>query len=363
MFNNSLKKLWGFHPMQEGYFNALHEVNPQLLPARITFSSHDLYKILILNTHTERSAKVRGHFYHNGDELPVVGDWVAIELVPGDHQHLPIEATLPRVTSLKRPSSMLGHQTLLANVDYIGLVTSFNQDLNERRLERGLVMIEDSGAKPIVIINKNDLLDEDSAKKILKDLTTRFGDVPILSCSARTGGGIREVAKLFREGQSVSFLGMSGVGKSSLINALIGEDYLLTKEIRIDDSRGRHTTTHRELFLTKAGFWLLDTPGLRAFSFLGEKEALEHSFDDITSLVTECRFKNCSHSQEPGCKVNEALHVGELSTDRWENYLKLKREMEFHNNKRDKAYNSMRKKEWAKRSAALRQRLKEKGRK
>lgn len=367
MFNDSLKKLWGFHPMQEAYFNMLKENNPKLVPARITFSSHDQYKILILgsdlNTNNEHFAKVRGHFYHSGEELPVVGDWVAVELIPGDHQSLPIEAALPRLSGLKRSSAQRGYQTLVANIDFIGLVTSFNQDLNERRLERGLAMIEQSGARPVIIVNKNDLLDETTAQKSLNDLSERFGDIPIVSCSAHSGRGLSEVTKLFNKGQSVVFLGMSGVGKSSLVNAILGEQHLLTKDIREEDSRGRHTTTHRELFLTKAGFWLIDSPGIRAFSFSGDEETLERSFDDIASLMSACRFKDCTHSQEPGCKINEALSAGELDADRWNNFLKIKREMEFHHNKSDKAYHSAKKKEWAKRSVDLRQRLKEKGRK
>src|SRR5688572_18378538 len=134
MFDDSLKKLWGFHPMQEAYFNMLKDVNPLLVPARITFSSHDHYEVLILGVNKERHAKVRGNFYHQGEDLPAVGDWVAVELDMGDHQFLPIEAVLPRITSLKRKDDQRGYQVLVSNVDYIGLVTSFNQDLNERRL-------------------------------------------------------------------------------------------------------------------------------------------------------------------------------------------------------------------------------------
>ncbi len=362
MFSDSLKKLWGFHPMQDAYFHALREENPSLVPARITFTSHDQYKTLVLASKEERSAKVRGHFYHGGSELPVVGDWVAIEWSSGDHQSLPIEAVLPRFSELRRVDNRRGYQTLVANVDFIGLVTSFNQDLNERRLERGLAMIEESRAKPIIIINKNDLIDEPSANQQLQVLSDRFKNVMIVSCSAQSKNGIDRVTALLGDGQSVAFLGMSGVGKSSLINVILDEDHLQTKEIRLEDSRGRHTTTHRELLLTKHGFWIIDNPGIREFSFGGEEDSLNRTFEDVSLLMLSCRFSDCAHDGEPGCKISEALETGELSTDRWENYLKIIREMDFQANKGNKAYHSQKRKVWAKRSMDLRQRLKTKER-
>ncbi len=363
MFNDNTKRLWGFHPMQEAFFNTLKEDNLKLVPARVIFTSHDQYRTLILGLNEEVGAKVRGHFYHEGEELPVVGDWVAIEFSAGDHQSLPIEAILPRVSSLRRQDLQRGYQTLVANVDFICLVTSFNQDLNERRLERGLVMIEESGAKPLIIINKSDLIQRDVAEEVLKTLSERFGNVTVVSCSAHSGQGINEITNLFAQGQSVAFLGMSGVGKSTLINAILGEEQLQTKEIRLEDGKGRHTTTHRELFLAKKGFWIIDNPGIREFSCWGEELNLQHTFDDVASITSSCRFADCSHRGEPGCRVMEALESGELSYDRWENFLKIKREMDFHNNKNNKAYQSFKRKSYAKRSMALRQRIKEKGRK
>ncbi len=363
MFNESQKKLWGFHPMQDAFFNSLREENPKIVPARITFSSHDQYKVLILGQDEEKFAKVRGSFYFEDKDRPVVGDWVTIEITPGEHEHLPIEHILPRISCLKRQDEQRGFQALVANVDFIALVTSFNQDLNERRLERGLVMIEESKATPVIIVNKSDLVDEKIIRENLEKLRQRFPDTKIFACSAQTQHGINEITNLFTEGQSITFLGMSGVGKSSLINAILGHEALTTQEIRTEDARGRHTTTHRELFRASKGFWIIDNPGIREFSSWGDDSALNKTFDDIATLMSSCRFGDCTHQQEPGCKVNEALSDGLLSADRWENYQKIKREMEFHANKHNKAFHSQKRKEFAKRNTELRQILKEKGKK
>lgn len=362
MFNDSLKRLWGLHPMQEAYFDTLRELNNLLVPARIIFSSHDQYKVLILGMYEEKHARARGHLYHQGEELPAVGDWVAIELSPGDHQFLPIESTLPRISELKRSDGQRGYQTLIANIDYIGLVTSFNQDLNLRRLERGLAMVNESKATPLIIVNKSDLLEKPLADERLKELSQRFRGVAVITCSAQNGQGIAQIKDLFEEGTSVAFLGMSGVGKSTLINAILGTDQLTTNEIRTSDSRGRHTTTHREIFLTEQGFWIIDNPGIREFSFYGEESDLENTFEDVASIMTSCRFGNCSHSGESGCRIAQAIETGELSADRWENFLKIKREMAFQANKNNKSYHSMKRKEYAKRSMDLRKILKSKGR-
>lgn len=317
------------HPMQEAYLSTLREQSPQLIPARVIFTSHESYTVLIPSLKKERTAKLRGHFYHEGEELPVVGDWVAVELTEGDHEFLRIEATLPRTTSLRRFDASRGHQTLVANVDYVCLVTSFNEDFNERRLERGLAMINEGKATPIIILNKGDLIDKEAADKYLQDLTSRFPHVKVMTSAAKKGVGVEEIRSLFKPNQSITFLGMSGVGKSTLINALLGSNELDTGGIREDDARGRHTTTHREMFLTKDGYWVIDNPGIREFSFHGDDSTLETTFDDVADLVSRCRFGNCSHEVEPGCKVKEALASGELSKERWGNYSKMKKEIAY----------------------------------
>ncbi len=315
--------------MQEAYFASLKAENPNLAIARVIFSSHDHYRVLLFKTKTEMLAKARGHLLHNKDELPAIGDLVCVELSTTDHDFVPIESLLPRTSSLKRQDARGKQEVLVANVDFVGLVTSFNQDLNERRLERGLTMVYESGAKPFVVVNKSDLVTPEIAEQRISELTSRFPDTPVISCSVRNKQGVEKVSVFFKPGMSVAFLGMSGVGKSSLINLLIGEDRTVTSEIREDDSRGRHTTTHREVFLTNTGYWIIDNPGIREFSFAGDDEALDTTFDDILGFAAKCRFGNCSHTNEPKCGVKDALVSGELSKDRWENYSKMKREHDY----------------------------------
>ncbi|MBL7544077.1 MAG: ribosome small subunit-dependent GTPase A [Bdellovibrionaceae bacterium] len=355
MYTEQMKSSWGFHPMQEAFYNSLRASNPNLFPARVIFSSHEQFKVMILGQQGQVFARVRGHFYHQGQDLPVVGDWVALEMIEGDNQFLPIESVLPRRSCLRRHDDVGGVQSLIANIDFIGLVTSFNDDFNVRRLERGLSMIEDSGAKPIIIVNKCDLMSQNEIHRRLSELQQRIQDVPIVACSAQQNQGVGEIARRLVPGQSVAFLGMSGVGKSTLVNALLEADKMKTQEIRDDDSRGRHTTTHRELILSHHGFWLMDTPGIRSFSFGGDEDSLDESFDDIAKLMSGCRFSDCSHGGEPGCLVGEALGNGDLLQDRWESYLKMKREIEFHLHKGDKQYQSEKKQSFIKRTKYLRQ--------
>ncbi len=363
MFSDEIKRLWGFHPQQEAFYNTYLEENQFLLPARVMFSSHKLYRVRVLGAADERIAKVRGHFYSDKRDLPVVGDWVTVELSPGDHEHLPITEVLPRRSSLERPDYARGKQTLLANANAVVLVTSFNDDLNLRRLERGVAMIEDGGAKPVIVVNKYDLVNVEQATQIMNELSERFREVQIFAVSAHKGVGLVELTDSIHPGQSIAFLGMSGVGKSTLVNAILGSDKLETSAIREEDSRGRHTTTHRELVQTSHGFWLLDSPGLREFSLTDEGDGLDRTFQDLADLMMTCRFGDCSHDTEPGCAIKAALESGSISADRWQNYLKMKREAEFHVRKRDGAFLSERKKAWAKRATEMRQRVKAKDKK
>lgn len=363
MFSDDLKRRWGFHPMQDSYLHTLQVEQPCLVPAKVIFSSHDHYKLLFLGDTVERFARLRGHFYHLSEELPVVGDWVAVELKPSDQEVLRIEAILPRLASLKRHDATRGYQVLVANIDSVGIVTSFNRDLKERRLERGLAMVAESGASPLIILNKSDLVEPAVVESTIRELSLRFKDVPLIPCSAHLGSGIDEIKSHLGLGKSVTFLGMSGVGKSTLINAILGTSKLTTGEIRDDDSRGRHTTTHREVVHSTHGFWLIDSPGIREFSFHGGNEVIESTFGDLSQLMTMCRFGNCSHEGEKGCAISMALESGELSQDRWENFLKMKRENEFRENKNNKRYQSEKSKENAKRNSDLRKILKLKGRK
>lgn len=356
MFLDKTKKLWGFHPLQEAYFLQLYEENNLLSPARVISVSHDIFRVRLMDFDTEVDAKVRGLFHGGGNEWPVVGDWVLIEKVPGDHQFWPIESVLPRLSALKRSGRGGQADVLAVNMDFIALVTSFNLDLNERRLDRALAMIEESQATPLLIVNKKDLVTEAQEEKILENLKSRYLGVSVFSCSAEKSLGLDDFKGFLKAGQTIAFLGMSGVGKSTLVNGILQGDFLQTQSIRADDARGRHTTTHREMFLSKEGFWVIDTPGIREFSFAGSEEQLDESFEEITKFFGSCRFRDCSHQAEKGCAVLQSLEDGEISEDRWRNYLKMKREIEFQENKSNKKYLSDKKKQIAKLTSSVKKR-------
>jgi ribosome biogenesis GTPase / thiamine phosphate phosphatase len=351
---NDIKNMWGFHPLQEAYYLQLKEENEKLIPARIVSASHELFSLRLLGHEKEYEAKVRGQFFHQKNEWPVVGDWVLVEDSGLDHQHWPIEQILPRRSSLKRVVDGGKEQVMAVNMDYITIVTSFNLDLNARRIERALAMVEEGGARPLIIVNKNDLIDAAVETEILSNFRHRFTDVAIFSCSAEKNQGIQGLIDFFKNGDVVAFLGMSGVGKSTLVNRLLQRDVLKTHSIRSEDARGRHTTTHRELFLTTHQFWVLDSPGIRQFSYAGDEDQLDSVFSDITELFHKCRFRDCLHQTEPECEVRQKLEAGQLNEDRWRNYLKMKRESEFHENKTNKKFLSEQKKFNAKRTMQIR---------
>lgn len=350
--------------MQDAFFEGLREEN--FVPARVSFAGRDHYRIRIPFVAGDFLARPRGKFHAagsatGGEGMPVVGDWVVVNFRSGDHEFLPIESLLPRRSTLRRAEEGAS-QVMVANIDHVGLVTSFNRDLNPRRLERGIAMALEGGTRPFVVLNKSDLLSAGDRAKIVAELAERFAGVPIAECSAVGGrAGVRAVAALARDGETVTLLGMSGVGKSTLVNALLGEEVLATGDVRAEDARGRHTTTHRELFLAPEGFWLIDAPGIRAFAPAGD--GVEEAFADLAVLARGCRFGDCRHAGEPGCAVQTALAGGELDPDRWENYLKLEREREFHERKHDKAWVASKEREWAKVTASLREKYKARGRK
>ncbi len=265
--------------------------------------------------------------------LPAVGDWVAIEPVPDGNA--PIRAVLPRTSafSRKRAGDVTEEQVLAANVDIAFLVSSLNDDLNLRRLERYLILAWDSGASPAVLLTKADLAVD--ASGAVKDVEAVAVGVPVLAVSARTGEGMEEMRQRLGPGVTAVLLGSSGVGKSTLVNALVGEERQETNEIR-SDGKGRHTTVRRELVQLPGGGLLIDTPGIRELQLWAADEGLEETFDDVTSLFEHCRFADCNHDAEPGCAVKEALADGRLAPERWESFLKLRRELELLDRRLDK---------------------------
>lgn len=278
----------------------------------------------------ENIAEVSGKFRHEAltvSDYPAVGDYV-IASWPEDGSHSIISCVFPRKSVFIRKAAGTGkqEQVVAANIDTIFLCMSLNQDFNLRRLERYIAVAWDSGATPVVVLTKADLCENVEEKET--EVTTIAAGVDVVTVSSWKEE-IDRVKSYLIEGKTVAFIGSSGVGKSTLINKLIGEDTIRTAEIRKDDDKGRHTTTHRELIMLPNGAYVIDTPGMRELGMWNNEEGMETAFSDVEELMKNCRFSNCTHTGEPGCKVIQALQDGILEEGRWKSYLKLKMENEY----------------------------------
>lgn len=302
------------------------------VPARVIEEQRAVYRVVC--EAGELLAELTGRFRHDSlqrADFPAVGDWVLIELRGG---RATIHQLLPRKTrfSRKAAGNETSEQIVAANIDTVFLVTSMNADLNVRRIERYLTTIWDSGAQPVILLSKADLCDDiATAMDAVADVA--FG-VPIHVVSAVTGEGLEHLDAYLKPGRTVAVLGSSGVGKSTLINRLLGVEIQAVREIREDDGRGRHTTTVRRLFILPQGGMLIDTPGMRELQ-LWDGEGLSQVFDDIEALAEDCRFRDCRHESEPDCAVQAALSEGSLDQARFESYRKLRRESAYVARKQD----------------------------
>jgi ribosome biogenesis GTPase len=287
-----------------------------------------------------------------GLDLPVAGDWVAVRRLDGERKGL-IEAVLPRRTAFIRKEAWrrTAAQVVAANVDTVFLVTAFGQDLNPRRLERYLTAAWDSGANPVVVVNKSDTAEDPGGE--LAELEAVTVGVPVHAVSAVTGDGLEELASYLGRGRTVALLGSSGVGKSTLINRLAGRELLATAETS-KEGRGRHTTTNRELVHLPGGALLLDTPGMRELQLWADETVLDSTFTDVVELFAECRFADCSHLHEPDCAVQAAIAAGSLSAERFDSYLKLQRELRALEVRKDARLRSEARKEWRRRHKSMR---------
>lgn len=266
-----------------------------------------------------------GKFFHvavRSDQFPAVGDWVGVKLRPGEAR-ADIHVLLPRRTKFSRRASGDEEieQIVAANVDTVFLVSGLDLNYNPNRIQRFLAAARESGAEPVIVLNKADLCADPAA--IRREIETLIPGVAILVTSTATRGGLKALRAHVKRGRTLAFVGSSGAGKSSLINALARDDALPIGEVREKDSKGRHTTTRRELVLTASGALLIDTPGMRELQLWDAAEGVQDAFPDIAALARLCRFGNCTHSNEPGCAVRAAREAGTLAASRWDHYLKL----------------------------------------
>jgi ribosome biogenesis GTPase len=319
-----------------------------LVPARIIVQHRGLY--VLATSSGEATAQLSGRFTHDAaaGDYPVAGDWVAAALRPAESSAT-IHHLLPRRTAFTRKAvASGGGQTVAANVDAALLVASLNHDLNARRIERYLAMAWKSGASPAVVLTKADLCTDRPARKA--EIEAVALGVPVHVVSALTGEGLDGLRELLAPGQTAVLLGSSGVGKSSLVNALAGRPVMATQAIREHDARGRHTTTHRELILLPSGRLVLDTPGMRELGLWEADAGVGATFADIEGLTAQCRFRDCSHEAEPGCAVQDAIASGGLDAGRWRNYAKLRRELARIERKDDPRVRSEQRRMWSRRT-------------
>lgn len=316
---------------QYGWSDALAEAfEPHALagrvPGRIVAQHRDGYQVV--TNDGDLRAKSSGRMFHEarGADQPAVGDWVALSLNATEGVAT-IHAVLPRRTAFVRRAadSVQTSQVIAANIDVAFVVTSLNADLNPRRIERYLAAAWQSGARPVVVLTKADLVD--AAQDQAEAIAAVAGGCPVLIVSALEDLGAEALMAQVGRGETCVLIGSSGVGKSTLVNLLLGEERMATQSIRQDDDHGRHTTSHRELVLLPGGGLILDTPGIREVGLIDAEDGLRQTFDDIESLIETCKFNDCGHGREPGCAVRGALDSGALDPARWAHFQKLGAEL------------------------------------
>ena len=314
-------------------WSALAAAYPDWTPGRIVLQEKGQYRLL--TAAGEQAALVSGRFQYNAmtaSDFPTVGDYVLADCSDADtaiiHQVLPRKSLFVR----KAAGTAKGEQTVAANVDTVFLCMSLNHDFNLRRLERYLAIAWESGANPVIVLTKADLCPEPS--QMLRDIAHIAMGADVLLTCAMAEDGYQQLLPYIAPGKTVAFVGSSGVGKSTLINRLLGEDRLATGGLRNDD-RGHHTTTHRAMLFLPGGAMVIDTPGMRELGMWDSTSGVEQAFQDIEALAAACRFPRCTHTSEPGCAILAALEDGTLTPKRWQSYLRLMKESAASNRRED----------------------------
>ena len=306
------------------------------IPARIITTYRDRYEIICNKGKTYARLKKSSYYDNPNSIYPTIGDFVLVDW--NDAGDSLILETLKRESSFSRASASADRnhemhkqheQLVAANFDYVFIMQSLNENFNLRRIERYLSLAWNSGAIPVIVLTKSDLVEEPE-EYIAKVENIAIGvDIYAISCKKKEG--LENLNKYFQKGNTIVFLGSSGVRKSTLVNELMGKEVMKTSEIRDADSRGRHTTTNRELLMLPNGTMIIDTPGMRELGMWNCEEGLEKTFEDVENFLGMCKFSDCTHTNEPGCMVLKAIENGELSVERYNAYLKLKKESEYNN--------------------------------
>jgi ribosome biogenesis GTPase len=343
------------------FFQQNAKQTQDLIPARVAEEQRGAY--VLFAERGALDATIAGRMMHEADgreDYPAVGDWVLAHPLPGEDRAV-IHQVLPRRTKLSRKiaGTQIAEQIIVANVDTVFVVASLNHELNARRIERYMSVIWESGARPVVVLNKADLAEDRDA--LIREVETSVIGADIHVTSATTGEGVAEIGGYVERGRTVAFVGSSGVGKSSLVNRLLGREVQAVKEISFYD-KGRHTTTSREMVLVPGGGLIVDTPGLRELGLWDAESGLGQAFADVEGFASACAFKDCRHESEPGCGVQGALRAGRLEHERLESYRKLQREQLFIEGKRDAGIRNATKQKWKQISKQNRKRMKTMGR-
>ena len=317
--------------------------------ARVIAVNKDNY--IIRNEKEEIPAEMAGKLMYGAEcnlDLPAVGDWVYVQYF-NENTLAIIYEIFPRKSILKRKvaGKKIEYQPIAANIDIAYIVQSADRDFNLRRLERYLIMVHEANIEPVILLSKSDLISNEKLEQEILEMRSMNPSYKIVAFSNKTGEGLDKIRKILKSGHTYCLLGTSGVGKTTLINSLIGKDMFATKAVREKDGKGRHVTARRQLIVLERGGMIIDTPGMRELGNIGVEAGINETFADIADLAQNCRFKDCTHTGEPGCSVIKAVGDGVLNSKRYQNYLKTRKESEYYERsylekrKRDKKFGKM----------------------